>query len=67
MMTVLPDTPLLGLLMILGIRVLYLANSENMPAPQQEIMSKYRGKGVAGIIPCAAELIKAGYAGNARM
>jgi hypothetical protein len=31
------------------------------------IINRYRNRGVNGVMPCAAELIKAGYRGNARL
>ena len=33
----------------------------------KQIFNRYQGRGANGVMPCAAELIKAGYRGNARL
>ena len=37
------------------------------PAPVKEIMERYQGRGWNWVVPCARELIRAGFKGNARL
>jgi hypothetical protein len=54
--------PLLRVLLVKGIHWLNIEAKEC-----RDIMDKYLGKGYAGMVPCARELIKAGFKGNARL
>jgi len=55
-----PELPVLRLL-----TYAYL-HMDNAPQPVSDIMHKYTGQGKPGAIKAAAELIRAGYKGNAR-
>jgi hypothetical protein len=70
-MSWLPDLPMLKLLVCSDIR-LYPPIDDTFEQHQaqvnqlDDIMQKYAGKGKPGALPCAAELIKAGFKENAR-
>jgi hypothetical protein len=58
-----PKLPLLKLLLVKGLkRIICKMNIEI-----EFIMNKYLGKGYSGMVPCARELIKAGFNENARL
>jgi hypothetical protein len=57
-----PTLPLLRLLLIKGVGDFRLNDVK-----LQKILAKYKGKGWSAMVPCARELIRAGYKGNARL
>jgi hypothetical protein len=58
----------LPLLRCLGAQHIHIRTEDGsvMEQPLTDILQKYAGQGRAGAIACAAELIRAGYKGNAR-
>lgn len=74
------NLPLIGLLLIKGVKdiAFYIGSGGGFQGPNHrkivkqingvnEIMRKYLGKGKGAALACAAELIKAGFKGNARL
>jgi hypothetical protein len=59
-----PNLPLLKLLTIRGLAEVTLGEASN---DLQDIINRYLGRGINGVMPCAAELIKAGFRGNAKL
>ena len=58
-----PDLPLLKLMTVRGLTKVQLNGGEQVAA----IINRYLLRGVNGVMPCAAELHKAGYGGNAKL
>jgi hypothetical protein len=58
-----PTLPLLRLLLVQGVVQIILGNNADVI----HIMNKYKGTGWKGMVPCARELIKAGFKENARL
>jgi hypothetical protein len=58
--------PDLGLLRLIELPVAYVRDQWGNIHPITEIIRKYKGQGKPGALKAAAELIKAGYKGNAR-
>jgi hypothetical protein len=58
------NMPLLRLLLIKDVKKISLHPENDIV---QNILNKYLGQGRGGALQCAAELVKAGYKGNARM
>ena len=56
-------SPTLPLLRVLSYKMIFISDS---PPQLIAILDKYTGQGKKGALPCAAELIKAGYKDNAR-
>jgi hypothetical protein len=63
------DLPLLRLLLVQDLRVVEFSGAGFIPDRDilNNIINKYKGKGYAGMVPCARELIRAGLTGNARL
>jgi hypothetical protein len=62
------DLPLLRLLLIKECKGILIRQPDWMPYKElNSILDKYLGKGMAFVVPCARELIKHGFAGNARL
>jgi hypothetical protein len=63
-----PQWPLLHLLQIqIGGRIFLYTGDPDQDQVLNTIMNRYRNKGYTGMVPCARELIKAGFKGNARL
>jgi hypothetical protein len=64
-----PTMGLLSLLLVKGLTSVYLTDDWGIGSemPQSSIINRYLSKGRDGIIPCAAELHKAGFGGNAKL
>jgi hypothetical protein len=64
-----PQLPLLRILLVQGLNQgVEIFGDELKPMRQLEkIINKYIGRGYSGMVPCARELIKAGFKGNARL
>ena len=60
--------PLLRLFKVRGITAARIISSDGIsPHPVEHIINRYLHLGINGILPCAAELHKAGYSGNAKL
>ena len=64
-----PQLPLLRILLVKGLvdGVTMLDEWRQEMPDISNILNKYRGKGWAAMVPCARELIRAGYKGNAQL
>jgi hypothetical protein len=66
--TVTPTLPVLRLLMIKECAELIAFSPDNKEIkPLMEILNRYKHRGANGVMPCAAEMIKAGFRENARL
>jgi hypothetical protein len=62
-----PQLGLLRLLLVKGLEKIEFVEYMEDNSEIEAIIKRYLGRGANGVMPCAAELIKAGYRGNARL